>query len=466
MNHQNLSSMQSLAGSFLPLPKGEGRPALQRLGDGGGEGEQTAAFAVRVRSETLRLFILAFSLLAAISAHAQFGPGGFGGGGVGGGGAGANANRSRSTTRTYPANGAVGDAVISIDPETRSLIVIADEKTRQYISQVVSNLDRPKPQVLIKVVFLEVTHNNTLDLGIDGSYTKNIGNGVTTGFMTNFQVLNIGSNGPAIFPSSITPITSSFSASNIFGLGSAGSPAGLYQIFGQDYQVTLRAIATAGKAKVLSRPSVVARNNQPATITVGQSVPLISAVRFDNFGNQINSVTYQSVGIILRVTPFITSEGLVEMILSPETSELVADRSQWVPISVGTGGTVSAPLINQRSADTVVVTPDGQTVIIGGLMEDSKAESESKIPFLGDIPLLGNLFKHKVKNNAKTELIIFLTPHIIQAPTEIAALTESERAKSDAAKGLTEKELNQFLDTLPHDAASPANGSASSPKPR
>src|SRR5207249_1501766 len=106
---------------------------------------------------------------------------------------------------------------------------------------------------------------------------------------------------------------------------------------------------------------------------------LISSVRFDNFGNQINSVTYQSVGIILRVTPFITANGLVEMILSPETSELVADRSQWVPISVGTGGTVSAPLINSRSADTVVVTPTGQTVIIGGLMENVKAETVTKI---------------------------------------------------------------------------------------
>src|SRR5205814_4698876 len=110
----------------------------------------------------------------------------------------------------------------------------------------------------------------------------------------------------------------------------AGGPAGLYQIFSEDYTVTVRAIAAAGKAKVLSRPSVVARNNQPATITVGQSVPLITNVRFDTFGNAINSVTYQSVGIILRVTPFITSDGMVEMILSTENSDLVGDRSQWV----------------------------------------------------------------------------------------------------------------------------------------
>ena len=137
------------------------------------------------------------------------------------------------------------------------------------------------------------------------------------------------------------------------------------------------------------------------------------------------------------------------MILSPETSELVADRSQWVPISTGVGGTVSAPLINSRLADTVVVTPNGQTVVIGGLMQESKADTVSKIPFLGDIPLLGYLFKRTIKSNANTELIIFLTPHIIQAPGEVAALTESERTKSDAASGLSEQELNKFLDTLP-----------------
>jgi general secretion pathway protein D len=172
-------------------------------------------------------------------------------------------------------------------------------------------------------------------------------------------------------------------------------------------------------------------------------------VRFDNFGNAINSVTYQSVGIILRVTPFITAEGLVEMILSPETSELVQDRTQWVPISSGPGGQVSAPLINSRSADTVVVTPDAHTVVIGGLMQNGKAESETKIPYLGDIPLLGNLFRHRITTDAKTELIIFLTPYIIHNPTELASVSDREREKSDATKALTERELNKFLDTLP-----------------
>ena len=149
--------------------------------------------------------------------------------------------------------------------------------------------------------------------------------------------------------------------------------AGLYQIVGQDYQATLRAIATAGKLEVLSRPSVLARNNQQAYITVGQQVPLITNVRYDNFGNQINGVSYQNVGIILRVTPFITSESMVEMIVSPEISNL---SDQTVPVAAG----VSAPVINSRAADTVVLTPDGQPVVIGGLMSNSRTQSESKFP--------------------------------------------------------------------------------------
>jgi general secretion pathway protein D len=388
--------------------------------------------------------VLAAVLVSTIySARAQFPFGGFG---QSSSSSSSRISRSGSSGKGSSTVG-VGDAVISVDPETHSLIVIADEDTSKYISQVVSNLDRPQPQVLIKVVFLEVTHNNASDIGVEGSVTKNLA-GTMGSMVTNFTV------GPSniIVPSSIIPSAagSTFSGANAFGLANAGSPNGLFQVLGQDYTVTLRAIATAGNAKVLSRPSIIARNNQPATITVGQSVPLITNVRFDNFGNAINSINYQSVGIILRVTPFISPQGLVQMILSPETSQLVADRSQWVPISGGgTNATVLAPLINTRSADTVVVTPDGQTIIIGGMIENTKSDSESKIPFLGDIPLLGNLFKHKIKSDERTELLIFLTPHIIQAPTEMAMVSARERTQSEAGRGLTDVDLDRFLETLP-----------------
>jgi len=214
-------------------------------------------------------------------------------------------------------------------------------------------------------------------------------------------------------------------------------------VIGNDYQATLRAIATAGKTEVLSRPSILARNNQPAVITVGQSVPLITNVRYDNFGNAINSVSYEDVGIILRVTPFIANDGQVEMIVSPEISSLT---DQTVTIANG----VSVPVIAKRSADTVVVTPDGQPVIIGGLMQNNKTGTDYKIPLLGDIPLLGNLFKRRTKSNSKTELLIFLTPHIVQSPAQLAALSERERAASVLpAKAFSEQELDQFLNELP-----------------
>src|SRR5512133_221390 len=339
--------------------------------------------------------------VAGLAVNAQFSPGQFGGG---------SARSRSSSTRQYPNNSTVGDAVISIDPDTRNLVVIADDETAAQIATVLKSLDKPKPQVLIKVVFLEVQHNNSLDIGIEGGYGNNFGNSTTGAFVNAFGLSGLA-----------TAAVSNAPQRNVFGqptaaFGKVPPGAGLYQVFSEDYQVTLRAIAQAGKARVLSRPSIIARNNQPATITVGQSVPLITNVRYDTLGNAINSVSYTDVGIILSVTPFITSDGMVEMIVSPETSELVADRSQWVPISTGAGGAAAAPLINSRSADTVVVTPDGQTVIIGGLMQDSKASGESKIPFLGDIPILGNLFKSRSKSNVQTELLIFLTPHIISAP--------------------------------------------------
>jgi general secretion pathway protein D len=380
----------------------------------------------------LRLVALLLALCGPLSA--QFFPGQFGGGQQQG--TSNQRSRSSSTTRQYP-NNQVGDAVISIDPETRNLIVIADEDTSQYISQVISNLDRPKPQVLIKVVFLELTHNNSSDIGIEGGFNQTNANNfaaLANAFgLSGLHLPGSGSNAPPLNALG-QPITS---------FAPVPPGAGLYQILGQDYQVTLRAIATAGKAKILSRPSVVARNNQPATILVGQTVPLITSVRYDTLGNAINGITYTDVGIILRVTPFITPEGMVELIVSPETSAVSPSESVQIQSST------FAPVIDKRYADTVVVTPDGQTVIIGGMIQNSKADSDSKIPFLGDIPWIGNLFKRRIKSDTQRELLIFLTPHIIYGPGEFADLSTSEGQKSDASKALTDKELNKYLEGIP-----------------
>lgn len=341
------------------------------------------------------------------------------------------------TSREYPSNTQVGDALISVDPETRKIVVVTDDETNLQIKDVIQSLDQPRPQVLIKVVFLEVTHNDALDFGVEGGRSQKIGDVGTGKFANAF--------GQSAINQAATNGALNSIGQNVTGFGTTPPGAGLYQMLGTDYEVTLRAIAQAGNAEILSRPSILARNNQPATISLGQQVPVVSSTTFNNVTGQINNVTYQNVGIILRVTPFISADGMVEMIVSPETSAL-ADRSIWVPISRD----ASAPVINSRVADTVVVVPDGQTVVIGGLMQTQQNVSESKIPLLGDIPGLGNLFKRKQKSNAKTELMIFLTPHVIPAASQLAALTAEERANSMLKpKSLSEEQLDKVLGTLP-----------------
>lgn len=332
------------------------------------------------------------------------------GGGGGGGGSGAGA------TRQYINSTMVGEAIITSDLETRRLIVVTDDDTNENIRSIVATLDKPKPQVLINVVFVQVTHDNGLDLGAEGVFSGEIA--IKTE------------------PKGI--------ATTKFGLADALADAthfgAFYRILGRDVTATLHALSAVSKTEILSRPSILTRNNQQATIMVGQSVPFITNSRVsDTTNTTINTVQYQDVGIILRVTPFITAEGMVEMIVSPEISSLSATT---VPIS----NTVSSPVIDKRSADTVVVTPSDQTVVIGGLISTQKTDRDSKVPILGDIPILGYAFKRKQKNDVKTELLIFLTPHVVKNPDDLSNVAAGERQKLELApKVFPQEDLNRYI---------------------
>ena len=355
-----------------------------------------------------------------VMAQPQQGFGGFGGQGNNTG------SRSSSRSTSYPSSTDIGQARITYDPETRSIIVVADEATAMHITNVVRQLDRPAPQVLIKCVFVEATHSKGTDIGVQGTYQHTISSDTLT----------------------------SGSATTAFAQAATG---GFYTLLGDDLRITLSALAQAGKTEILSRPSVLARNNQQATITIGQQVPLITGVNYDTFGNQRNTIEYRDVGIILQVTPFITPEGMVEMVVAPQISSL-SDSTVNVASGSGTNNaaTVAAPIINIRSADTVVVVPDGQTVVIGGLMQTLKVTTEEKVPVLGDIPLLGFFFRHKKTGDEKKELLIFMTPHILKHPTELVARTEQEtRNAPETHKAFTEDELNRYLEKVP--VAPPAN---------
>jgi general secretion pathway protein D len=350
------------------------------------------------------------------------------GGGGGGGGAGRTGTASTATTGAIdrPGNGQVGSANFYVDKDTGQVFIIADDQTTAYVSQVISNLAKPKPQVLIKVVFLEVDYNKGTDIGVEGTVTKHLHAGLTN------------------------------TASSLFGLAGQGTTptqgittlpgAGMYTIVGDDFSATLRAIEEVGKVDVLSRPTILARNNQMATIQVGYQIPVPSSVAVTTVGTQ-TGIQWLNVGIILNVTPNITADGMVEMILAPQISSVDPTLGQTIGTS-SNGVPIVVPAIAIESANTVVITPDGQTVVIGGLMKNNKSSTDSKIPLLGDIPGLGLLFHHKTSSVIKQELIIMLTPYVVRTPTDLARMSQDERGRAPMApKGFTQPELNQYLES-------------------
>jgi general secretion pathway protein D len=369
-------------------------------------------------------FALAALTLGSASLFAQGGQnqggrggGGGGGGGnggfVGGGGGGTGANGSRSYQNTTM----VGDATITSDVDTRRLIVVTDATTNENIKAIIASLDKPKPQVLINVVFMQVTHDNNFDLGAEATYKGPISiktnpEGTAT---TNFGIDSQRRSDPTFF-------------------------GAFYQLVGRDVTATIHALQGVTKAEILSRPSILTRSNQQATILVGQSIPLLQTSSLNTNSNNLTStVEYRDVGIILRVTPFITNEGLVEMIVSPEISALSAT-------TVSLPGAGNSPVIDRRAADTVVVTPSDRTIVIGGLISSQKNDTDNKVPILGDIPLIGYAFKRKKKEDLKTELLIFLTPHVVATPEDLATLSDTERAKLNMAPTAFDKnEVGKFL---------------------
>lgn len=299
-------------------------------------------------------------------------------------------------------------ARVEIDEATRSVFITTDEATHQQILQVITALDRPVPQALIKVLFLEVTHSDELDVGLDITHSRTADDG----------------------DSSIL--------SSVFGMASQ-TRGGIATILENDLEMTLAAIGTVARLNVLSRPSILARNGQQATITIGQEVPFIRNSRVTDSGQTINTVEYEDIGIILTVTPYIGSDGLIEMDVAPEISTLTGEK-------VAISDTVNAPVFAKRSAETHVIVPSGKTVVIGGLMEDQETESVTKVPLLGDIPWVGALFRRTARTKNKTELLIFLTPTLVDTGASLAALSAEEQGRHEMIQEqITPAQLRRYL---------------------
>jgi len=269
------------------------------------------------------------------------------------------------------------------------------------IKPTIDELDKPVGQVLIKVLFAEVTHSNTIDLG------------------TEFSMLNLRSD---------EDFTNSFTN---FGTPLQGLKVNTLE---GDLDLTLHALQEIGRLNVLSRPYILTRNNQLATITVGEEVPIPTGDT-TVAGQTQTTISYRDdIGIVLEVTPSINPDGLVNMIVTPTITTRTGDI-------VSVSENLEAETFATRSADTRVAVMDGQTIVIGGLIEDKVTDTIRKIPILGDIPIAGNLFRRTIKDTKKTELLIFLTPHVAKDPKGLTPISEAEKSRSNLSEDDSVKDI-------------------------
>jgi general secretion pathway protein D len=323
-----------------------------------------------------------------------------GGGVAGGGRAGGGVTFGGvGQTGAGSAAGLVGQVSVVADPNTNSLLVTTHPDNWPRVKLILDQLDRSVPQVMIKVLIAEVTHDNTFDLGAEfsGLNLRTVGSGTLSS--------QAGTQG----------------GSN-FNLPAAGTAQGLIvSITEANFTATLRALETAGKLDVLSRPYILASDNQLATITIGQTVPYVTSSQVTDQGTTNTQVGYTDIGILLDVIPHINPDGLVILDVAPGISAITDSNIQ---ISENFAATV----YTNRSVQSRVAVPTGNTVVIGGLMQDRKEEHVEKVPLLGDIPWVGELFKHRRNTKTKTELLIFLTPHVAARPGELEAMGNEEVA--------------------------------------
>jgi type II secretory pathway component GspD/PulD (secretin) len=281
-----------------------------------------------------------------------------------------------------------GDVQIVPDETTNSLLIRAQPADYEVIRQAVEALDLRPMQAVIEVLIAEVRRSRDLDVGVSARVQNRDG--------TRRAELRPGDTASA----------NDF----ILRLTSGGRV---------NVDVAIRALATRGDVRILSRPVIVAQNNQEAKILVGSQRPFVQVFRSlpTDAGVRDQVVQYRDVGTSLTILPTINPDGYVNLLLSQEVSSATAETQ------------FGAPVISTREASTHLFVRDGQTAVIGGLVDRQSEDTRSGIPFLSDIPLLGALFRGTRQTNTTSELFLFLTPHIVRDDQDVDRVREQIEAR-------------------------------------
>lgn len=262
------------------------------------------------------------------------------------------------------------------DEKSNKLVISSAPRFTDTVLEIVRELDAAPPQVMIQVLLAEVTIDSDNNWGADLKVGPFGGDNYTT------SMLGAGA-----------------------GVGTAIGVPNL-SVSSADFSLLIRSLQVQGKLEILSNPQLLVSNNQNASIQVGENVAIVQGVERTPQGNTRSDVARQEVGIILDVTPTISADGFVRMEIKPEISQVSSKTTQISEDFV-------APIIDKRTLDTIVTVKDGQSIVIGGLIQTNDQTRDTKVPLLGDIPVVGNLFRSNAKTNVKTELMVILTPRVI-----------------------------------------------------
>ncbi len=295
----------------------------------------------------------------------------------------------------------VAEATIVADDNTNTLLISAPPEQIDLLQQMLEKLDVLPPQVHIRAIIAEVTLSRDTSLGFQ------------------FQSLRRtwGTFGGEKFAGDV---------GSGFGLvkpGDKTAPSGFFgTISGSEFEAVLNALTTDSKARILSAPSIFTTNNQPATIDVSQQLPFPTGTfqTTTDVGTISTSIGYKSVGIVLDVTPRVTQGDIVQIEVQVSANE---------PGSEVQVANLSYPTFNQRLAQATINVKAGDTVVLGGLMRESITRTANRVPLLGDLPVIGALFRSTTSKRLKSELLVFLTPQVVRTSEEVEAVTDSEKSR-------------------------------------
>ncbi len=338
-----------------------------------------------------------------------------------------------------PANQPSTGGQIQADPTTNSLIITAPEPQYRQLRAVIDKLDGRRAQVLVESLIVEVNANKLAEFGIQWQGVMGKQGDGTIGV--------IGTNSGAA-GANILGITSALASGNAGTIGTAVGTLGgglnlalAPRVGGQYYLGALaNFLQNSGDANVLSTPNLMTLDNEEAKIVIGNNVPFVTGSYANTGGNSgavnpFTTVERKDVGLMLRVRPQINENGTVKLTLYQEVST----------IAEGTIGNVNGPSTRKRSIESTVMVDDGNVIVLGGLLEDNYTLNQDKVPVMGDLPILGNLFRNEKRTRQKSNLMVFLRPLVIRENITNDALVIDRYEAIRAQQKIIQPEPNSIM---------------------